>query len=93
MPGVAGQLDEGARLRFGEGLLQAADGYDAADADVFSAVIIHGSSSGVAISACFLAEPTMESRRKKSLQTLLFGRFVSHLGHGCRWHKKGRVIL
>ena len=31
---AGGHLDEGARLRFGEGFLQAADGFDAADADV-----------------------------------------------------------
>ena len=38
LAGAGGHLDEGARLRFGEGLLEAADGFDAADADVFAVV-------------------------------------------------------
>ena len=38
LAGAGGHLDEGARLRFGEGLLEAADGFDAADADVLAVV-------------------------------------------------------
>ncbi len=38
LAGAGGHLDEGARARFGEGFFEAADGFDAADADVFAIV-------------------------------------------------------
>ncbi len=38
LAGAGGHLDEGARPRFGEGFFEAADGFDAADADVFAVV-------------------------------------------------------
>ena len=51
LAGAGGHLDEGARLRFGEGLLKAADRFNAADSDVLAIV---GMLEG------HLSEPTSE---------------------------------
>ncbi|HSH39694.1 MAG TPA: hypothetical protein VK993_13035 [Chthoniobacterales bacterium] len=57
-------LDEGARARFGEGLLKAADGFDAADADVLAVVrMLEGHLGEPAAERVRLLQPRCEGLR------------------------------
>jgi hypothetical protein len=61
LAGAGGHLDEGARLRFGEGLFEIHDGFDAADADVLAVVgMLEGHLCESAAQGVGLFEPPRE---------------------------------
>ncbi len=89
LAGAGGHLDEGARLRFGEGLLQAGDGFDAADADVLAAVRMRERHLGEAVAkGVLLFEPTGESFRsmegEDAARTRVRVAFVAEVGFDAR---------